>query len=146
MQRLLYTSHAPKPLTHGDLESILAVARKLNARDDITGMLIYHDGSFLQLLEGPEAEVTACYERIRKDRRHQSCTRIINEPAPTRIFSEWRMSYQAYDTLGAGQQKQFVDIHRFAARFAEDEIAQHPAAATFVMAFLSGFRRVDLAV
>ncbi|MEM7363377.1 MAG: BLUF domain-containing protein, partial [Pseudomonadota bacterium] len=35
----------------------------------VTGMLLYHEGSFLQALEGDRAVVEALYERIEEDPR-----------------------------------------------------------------------------
>jgi len=71
MRRLIYTSTSPKLLTGHDLENILSVSRRNNLRDGITGLLIYHEGSFLQVLEGPDAKIEASFERISSDPRHK---------------------------------------------------------------------------
>ena len=53
----IYASAATHEMNHDELETILAKARSFNITHDITGMLIYHAGSFIQILEGPEEEV-----------------------------------------------------------------------------------------
>jgi hypothetical protein len=146
MYRLIYTSHTPRVLPPNELEGILNGARRNNLRDEITGMLIYHEGSVLQLLEGPDAAVKACFQRILRDRRHERCTRIIEESAASRIFSDWRMAYEDYGALSGVQQKQFVRLKDFASRYKEEALVGHPAASAIVLAFLSSFRTLDLAV
>jgi hypothetical protein len=146
MRRLIYTSHAPRLLGQTDLQAILTVARERNAQDDITDLFVYHDGGFLQLLEGPDDVVADCFERIRKDRRHQGCIRVIDEVATSRIFADWRMAFQSTESLGADQLRQFEDIRQFAEKFSEDTVAGNKIVAVVVMAFLSGFRDLDVAV
>ena len=52
---LIYASSATKAMSQDELKALLAKARTNNQRDNITGMLLYNDGNFLQVLEG-EAE------------------------------------------------------------------------------------------
>jgi hypothetical protein len=55
--QLVYASAAAVPFTIAQLESLLTKARRKNSLCDVTGMLLYHEGSFFQVLEGPEAAV-----------------------------------------------------------------------------------------
>jgi hypothetical protein len=52
----------------------------LNKPLGITGMFLYSDGSFFQVLEGEAATVDALYEKLDRDKRHQQLTLIIREP------------------------------------------------------------------
>ena len=146
MRRLIYTSHSVGDVTPFVLESILESARRNNERDAITGILFYHDQSFLQLLEGPDDAVDRCFARIQKDRRHGGCIRILSEHAASRIFPDWRMAYQTYGALSTRQQRQFVDINDLAKNLGEEGLQGHPMTMAVVMAFLSGFRQFDIAV
>ena len=47
-----------------ELKAILSAARTNNSKKDISGMLVYHAGSFLQVLEGPEDTVTELFGKI----------------------------------------------------------------------------------
>ena len=49
-----------------ELAEILRIARENNAAHDISGMLVYHGGSFLQVLEGPEGAVNSLYREDRE--------------------------------------------------------------------------------
>ncbi len=93
MIHLIYNSAATKAFTDAELESLLRKARNNNAALDITGMLLYLDGCFFQVLEGPQVEVDALIETIRRDPGHTRMTIIIREPLAHRAFSEWTMGF-----------------------------------------------------
>lgn len=80
-------------LTDDELETILEQSRQNNARADITGVLLYHDGSFFQVLEGDRTAVAALFQKIAKDDRHTKVTKIVVEPIEERSFGEWSMGY-----------------------------------------------------
>ncbi len=88
---LVYTSRTQKPIEASLLNDILGVSRERNLRDQITGFLAVRQGYFLQLLEGPEGEVRACYERILADRRHSQITLQGEAGADTRLMPNWSM-------------------------------------------------------
>jgi len=90
--QVVYASQ-PFGYDQGMLNGIFADARRCNTRDDITGSLICRDDLYLQLLEGPAAQVTATFERIAKDDRHHSIRRLVAGPTEHRIFPTWAMRH-----------------------------------------------------
>ena len=140
LHRLVYISSATA--LHGDetLQAILAEARRNNARDDITGLLLYHDGNFFQTLEGPKKTVLACYERIKADERHSGCILLLLERADDRIFSDWEMGFISYSALTAGCQKGFFDLQSLRRSSRMDALERDPDVSVFVNSFLSSFR------
>lgn len=88
--RLAYVSR-PFGYDAATLSGILLDARRLNARDDITGALVCRHDIFLQMLEGPEAKVQATYDRIRGDDRHVEVRQLLSRPTSERIFGDWAM-------------------------------------------------------
>ena len=64
MFRLIYVSTAVRLLNKDELVEILNVSREKNARLNITGLLLYKDGNFMQLLEGRKEDVLALYDVI----------------------------------------------------------------------------------
>jgi len=82
-------------LPRKDLNALLAEARMKNAALGITGMLLFRDGAFFQVLEGDREAVEAVYARIERDERHIRVTKVILEPIQERAFSEWTMGYSA---------------------------------------------------
>ncbi|MEL6452961.1 MAG: BLUF domain-containing protein [Pseudomonadota bacterium] len=93
MIRTIYTSNGHAPLGPDALSEILNVSRRNNARDGISGMLLYHRNRFFQTLEGDEAAVNACLARIEADPRHVSVRTLQTLRVETRVFSRWRMGF-----------------------------------------------------
>lgn len=144
MHRVIYTSTARKLMTERDLETLLRSARKHNARQGLTGLLIYHDGCFFQILEGEEDVVKRCYRFIQLDPRHTNCIELANGPAVSRMFSQWWMSHCVFDDLSHYQRRQFVDLQQFAKEAAGRPMIDDLRVNATLLAFLSGFRDLDL--
>ena len=145
---LIYASSAVG--TPGDdlLADVLRASRRNNARAGVTGMLLYTDGSFFQVLEGPESAVDAAFATIAADPRHARAVTIIRERIVRRAFGEWSMGYvtatareleaasgmndffaqaACFDRLDAGRAKKLLTAFR-AGRW-RARLAETPAAA-----------------
>lgn len=91
---LIYSSASTdKDLSEVELTTILNQSRENNEKKDISGILLYEDGSFFQVLEGERHLVDALYEKICKDKRHQNVTKIIEEEIEEKSFGDWSMGY-----------------------------------------------------
>jgi hypothetical protein len=90
---LIYASAASRPMSSTELGALLARARERNTSLGLSGMLLYADGSFFQVLEGKPDVVLGLYERIERDPRHNQVTCIIHEPIPRRCFGAWSMGF-----------------------------------------------------
>lgn len=90
---LAYTSSATHRLGDAELERLLEQARRTNEELGVTGVLLYHDGSFLQYFEGPAEGVEKVYERIRRSTLHGGIIELIRGPVPKRAFSGWLMGF-----------------------------------------------------
>lgn len=96
MYQLIYLSHASDDFDpYGDkgIQSILQTASMTNSMNDITGMLIYRNHIFLQLLEGEEEQVKELYEKIKSDSRHKDIQTILEQDTDKRVFPTWSMAY-----------------------------------------------------
>ncbi|RYG33919.1 BLUF domain-containing protein [bacterium] len=89
----IYVSAAKRPMTEDELARLLAVCRTNNRRDDITGILVYFEGSFMQVLEGPQESVRRMMEVVGGDPRHCQVTLLTEEPVEERSFPEWTMGF-----------------------------------------------------
>lgn len=91
----IYASRAVTDFSKDDIVNLLSKARKKNASLGITGMLLYDNGSFFQILEGEEAVLDQLFNEITADQRHHQIAKIISEAIPKRQFSDWSMGYAA---------------------------------------------------
>jgi len=81
-------------LTNMDLDHILASARRRNVSEEITGMLLYYRGEFVQILEGEKKSVENIYDKyIGPDLRHTALNKVHQNTISHRSFSEWSMGF-----------------------------------------------------
>jgi hypothetical protein len=92
--QLVYVSSATTPFSRAELEELLTQSRRKNALAGLSGILLYHDGNFMQLLEGEEKQVRSTYAHIAKDPRHRGCMILVGGPVPERTFPDWTMGFR----------------------------------------------------
>lgn len=95
---LVYVSSATHSFTQSELLALLEASRRKNEAATITGMLLYRDGNFMQVLEGEESAVTDTHTRIAKDSRHDGLITLVKAPISQRSFGEWSMGFRNLDS------------------------------------------------
>lgn len=93
MLSIIYVSVADPLIGSDDIKAILDSARRNNARDGLTGALLYTGYNFMQLLEGPADKLGACLQAIREDPRHSGMVEIRRRQIEQRDFADWSMLY-----------------------------------------------------
>jgi hypothetical protein len=83
------------------LLELLEKSRKNNAKLGITGMLLYKDGEFMQVLEGEEKAVRSLSKRIAEDPRHTNFIILMDRVCTQREFPDWSMGFTNLDELTA---------------------------------------------
>src|SRR5450830_1737122 len=76
------------------LEKILETARHINNLRSITGMLLYANGTILQVLEGDDEDVNKTFQSIELDPRHRDIFVVSKVEIPERQFSSWDMGFK----------------------------------------------------
>ena len=99
----VYVSSAVKPFTPAELVDLLRVARDNNARAGLTGMLLYHEGNFMQMLEGAPAAVDALLAKLRDDPRHTRVQVLLRKPIAARTCGEWQMAFRDTRSLSPAE-------------------------------------------
>ncbi|WP_295674553.1 BLUF domain-containing protein [uncultured Mucilaginibacter sp.] len=106
---ILYISAGTNWFTGDELKALLKVSHRNNTRDGITGLLLYGDGNFVQLLEGEKTTVLRTFERISADPRHKSTTIIDSGELSDRNFPKWSMGFKALDSFSNTGLSGFLD-------------------------------------
>ena len=114
---IIYSSQATDAFDESGLDALLEQCRENNAASDLTGMLLYRDGRFLQVLEGPEEPLRALMDVLATDERHTGLRVLFEEPLRTRQFPNWTMGFQRADEDSAddepsGFRSNFDDLDR----------------------------------
>ncbi|MBW0001381.1 MAG: BLUF domain-containing protein [Verrucomicrobia bacterium] len=107
---LVYISAAVKPFSEEQLVKLLDVSRRNNAGCGITGMLLYKDGKFMQLLEGAKDTVLSLMDKVAADPRHRRVTVLLEGERPGREFEGWSMGFQRLDTPEARELPGYSDL------------------------------------
>jgi hypothetical protein len=110
--QMIYFSTTPTPLDAAQITDLLKQSKANNARDGITGLLVYYDKMFFQILEGDRDKVEACYHRIEKDQRHRKLFLMWEGDAEKRAFDDWKMAYESESDLCEETRKSSLSIHK----------------------------------
>lgn len=100
MYYLIYLSSAVKPMNYDELSALLQQCRDSNRELGVTGMLLYQNGTFMQMLEGEKQVVLDLYEDIKKDERHTGFHAVLEGDIQERNFEDWSMGFFNMDKAG----------------------------------------------
>lgn len=132
LTNVVYVSAATRYLDPAELVRIVDVSRRNNARYGITGLLLHHEGNFMQALEGPETQVLNLVERISRDPRHDGMIVMVQQAIERRYFPDWAMGCRNADGLSPNE--------REAVRQRFDEIRRSATGSSIATTLLLGFR------
>ncbi len=96
--RLIYQSRSTllgkQDLQIEAIQDILLHARRRNIKSGVSGILLYNQLEYFQVLEGSKAAVKLIFRSILRDRRHTNVVTLQRGPAGSRIFHSWSMAYK----------------------------------------------------
>ncbi len=91
LSQLVYVSNRKPNCTPAEIENILTACKKNNPPLNITGVLLYSDTKFIQLVEGEAKVIMDLYDKIKKDARHSNPMMISYNPIKEKSFPSWHM-------------------------------------------------------
>lgn len=98
---VIYVSSVVPNISEHDTLKFLNQARTVNREHDVSGLMLYIGGCFLQMLEGEAARIDVVCSTIFQDERDMRI--ILREPIAEREFPEWTMGFEAVEPLEAGR-------------------------------------------
>jgi len=99
--RVIYVSSSVSDISEHDTLRFLKQARTVNRKHDVSGLMLYVGGCFLQLLEGETAPVDIVCSAIFRDKREMRL--VLREPIAEREFPEWTMGFEAIELAEAAR-------------------------------------------
>ena len=93
LYQLIYISSATGPMSIEACREIVRTSQRNNARQDVTGLLLFNSRRFLQVLEGPQVAVETLFTRIRDDARHRAVVTLGGKFIEEREFGAWAMAF-----------------------------------------------------
>ncbi len=102
MKSIVYRSRATRSPTLAALLGLLIEARGHNAAHAVSGVLLYADGQYLQLLQGDAATLDVLMASIARDPRHRDIAVLLDEEhARPPLFPGWSMGFLHFSALEA---------------------------------------------
>ncbi len=103
LSHLIYVSVATDPMSPDALDDLLSVSRANNEARRLTGMLLYKNQRFMQVLEGEDSVVAGLFETVKHDPRHGHIDILRYEHIQYRSFPDWSMAFQNIDEIDVSQ-------------------------------------------
>ena len=97
---ICYISTAAELLLEEDVHALFSQTIKSNTHNDITGILIYQEGTFIQVLEGDDIFLNSLFKKIEEDPRHKQITKVLGEPIESRVFDEYLLGFSGMHKVG----------------------------------------------
>ncbi|MFT7571546.1 MAG: hypothetical protein ACI9JL_002588 [Paracoccaceae bacterium] len=95
IRQVVYVSSGSREYTAAELEDVIATGRRNNAANDLTGILLYYHGNFMQPLEGAADAVEETFQRISADERHTGILKLQDTEVEARSFPDYAMGFRA---------------------------------------------------
>jgi hypothetical protein len=99
--QIVYTSKARRDVNDAEIVQIHSTSLINNAQRDITGMLLYAKGTFLQVIEGTVDSISRLMEKISADTRHYDVEVLVRTSIRRREFKNWSMGYRRLEEADA---------------------------------------------
>jgi hypothetical protein len=97
MIQVSYVSRTSQPMSSEELLALLLECRKNNRAKNVTGMLLYGNGTFLQAIEGEEETIDGLVEIIKSDPRHERFQLLHRKQIEHREYADWSMGFDRVD-------------------------------------------------
>jgi hypothetical protein len=108
--QVLYSSTITTKDYQKAIDDILLRARKNNDKNHLSGILLFRNGDFLQLLEGDKLNVYYTLKKIRDDERHMNMKILHEGEIPKRIFEGWQMAFKSENEKNPELQKKVLEV------------------------------------
>ncbi len=92
-----YVSTANPALSETEIQEALDFSKDWNNNHNITGILLYSQGNFFQVLEGEEQLLKDLFDRIKTDERHHNIIPIFQKQVPNTQFERYEADFISLD-------------------------------------------------
>ncbi|MBZ9728396.1 BLUF domain-containing protein [Salegentibacter sp. JZCK2] len=94
---ICYVSTVNPALSETEIQKALEFSKNWNNDNGITGILLYSEGNFFQVLEGGEQLLKDLFCRIKADERHNNIIPIFQKQIPGTKFETYEADFISLD-------------------------------------------------
>ena len=110
LHRIIYLSSVSKDLTNEEVHNLLLLSKINNKKNNISGLLLFIDGNFIQVLEGDKDTINDLFQKIEKDTRHKNVTKVIEDTIESRQFENWDMGFSVINSKDLREEHDFKNF------------------------------------
>ncbi len=103
-----YVSTVDKDVTENDIQNALDYSKSWNNDHDISGILLYSQGNFFQVLEGDKEVLKKLFSNIKNDKRHYDIIKIFEKEVADVKFDTYQVDFISLDA-----RFQHKDLHSY---------------------------------
>lgn len=93
-----YVSSANPNISQEEIQQVLEFSRNWNNENGITGILLYSEGNFFQVLEGDQGLLETLFLQIKNDDRHYDVMTIFKKEVPQPKFIQYSSNFISLDS------------------------------------------------
>ena len=93
-----YVSTVDRELNEKEIIEVLDWSKNWNNNHNITGLLLYSEGNFFQVIEGEEEDIKSLFERIKQDSRHHNIIKIFEREIHKEAFDGYISDFVSENT------------------------------------------------
>lgn len=110
IRTIVYISNAVKLFEERHLDELFCQSVNNNSTRNITGILLYNEGTFIQILEGHKQPLDNLFKTIHQDRRHNNITKILDRRIGDRLFSKYRTGFSTLNNYSQLEEKELPPL------------------------------------
>ncbi|MCF4102361.1 BLUF domain-containing protein [Gillisia sp. M10.2A] len=93
-----YVSTVDRELNEKEIIEVLDWSKNWNNSHNITGLLLYSEGNFFQVIEGEKEDIKSLFERIKQDSRHHNIIKIFEREIHKEAFDGYISDFISENT------------------------------------------------
>ena len=98
-----YVSSVSHTLSNDQIQEVLDYSRNWNIEHNITGILLYSEGNFFQVLEGDKDLLQSLFSRISMDGRHRNLITLFRKEVSETKFNTYKSDFISLDSRFQGK-------------------------------------------
>jgi len=88
-----YVSTASRDLNAEEISELLKYSKENNNSRGITGILLFSEGNFFQIIEGEKEKILELYQRIKTDKRHHNLIQIVGKEIHNEAYNGYEADF-----------------------------------------------------
>ena len=131
MYTIIYVSTCDPNLSSSDRKSLFETSKDNSDQKGVTGIFIYSDGNFFQILEGDKAILKSIYHKIEADSRHYNNIKLADKEVKNSFFQDYKNFFTVIQ-----DKSNITDVYNFLQREKEYNPAAYESIAYQVQKFM----------